>query len=248
MEEFSWPSDYKGAVSLSFDDGLLSQLTLGIPLIEKFGFRGTFYINPRDDYKESLKPWREVAERGHEIGNHSTTHPCSCNFAFVSKGRGLENMTLEDIRLDIIEAHNRIREMIPNASRTFAYPCYQTTVSRGLKKTSYVPVVAEIFIAARGGGERGYANSPLACDLHELWSWSADRMSYEENIGLTIRAVSEGRWAIFTIHGINEGHLPTSDHDLTGFLKFLDANRREIWVAPVVEIADFIIKKREELV
>jgi peptidoglycan/xylan/chitin deacetylase (PgdA/CDA1 family) len=247
MRKFRWPGGFKGAVSLTFDDGMQSQLSLGIPLIERFGFRGTFYINPIDNYRERLKPWKEIADRGHEIGNHSTAHPCSCNFLGDPEGRGLENMTLQDIRSDVVEAHSRIRQIIPNASRTFAYPCYQTSVGRGLNKISYVPVIAEIFLAARAGGERGYANSPLACDLHELWSWSADRMSYEEMIGLTIRAVSEGRWAVFTIHGINEGHLPTSDHDLTGFLRFLDTHRDEIWVAPVVEVAEFIIGERREL-
>ncbi|MEM3648640.1 MAG: polysaccharide deacetylase family protein [Thermoproteota archaeon] len=245
--EFNWPSGFKAAVSLTFDDGLPSQLNLGIPLLEKYGFKGTFYITPKDDYEERLKSWREVADRGHEIGNHSTTHPCSCNFTGDPYCRGLENMTLEDIRSDIIEAHNRIRRFIPDGSLTFAYPCYQTSVGRGLSKKSYVPLVAEIFLAARAVGEKGFSNSPLACDLHELWSWPADRMRCEEMIGLTVNAVCEGRWAIFTFHGINEEHLPVSDHDLTEFLGFLAAHRNKIWVAPVAEIAGFIVSEREKL-
>ncbi|MGQ9596913.1 MAG: polysaccharide deacetylase family protein [Thermoproteota archaeon] len=246
MKKFSWPSNFKGAVSLTFDDGLSSQLNLGIPLLEKFDLRGTFYINPKDDYMEFLKSWREVANCGHEVGNHSLTHPCSCNFTGDPDCKGLENMTLEEIRSDIMEAHNRIRQLIPNGSRTFAYPCYQTSVGRGLDKRSYVPIVAEVFIAARAFGEMSYSNSPMACDLHELWSWSADRMRYEEMIGLTVKAVYEGRWAIFTFHGINEGHLPVSDQDLVNFLKFLSEHGDEIWVAPVVEVAKYIISKRTQ--
>ena len=154
---------------------------------------------------------------------------------------------MEDIRADIMEAHRRIKEIIPNGSRTFAYPCYETSVGRGSSKRSYVPIVAEIFLAARGRGEKGYSNHPLACDLHELWSWSADRMRFEEMMGLTIRAISEGKWAIFTFHGINEGHLPVSEHDLREFLKFLSDNQDRIWVATIVEIAEYIIEERKKL-
>jgi peptidoglycan/xylan/chitin deacetylase (PgdA/CDA1 family) len=220
---------------------------LGVPLLERFGFKATFYINPGDGYENALKAWRDVADRGHEIGNHSVTHPCSCNFPGDPGCRGLENMTLEDIRLDIVKAHERIRSLIPNGSRTFAYPCYQTSVGRGLNKRSYVPIVAEIFLAARAYGERGYSNSPLACDLHELWSWPADRMRCEEMIGLTVKTVHEGRWAIFTFHGIDEGHLPVAYEDLSGFLRFLYERRDEIWVAPVMDVAEHVVGERKRL-
>jgi peptidoglycan/xylan/chitin deacetylase (PgdA/CDA1 family) len=142
-----------------------------VPLLSKFGFKATFYVNPTKDYKRTLKPWREVSEQGHEIGNHSLMHPCSCNFSFSRSTKNcLEKTTLDDIRADILEAHRRIREVIPRGSKTFAYPCYETSIGRSLTKKSYVPIVAETFLAARALGEKGYANSPLACDLHGLWS------------------------------------------------------------------------------
>ncbi|MEM2850177.1 MAG: polysaccharide deacetylase family protein, partial [Candidatus Bathyarchaeia archaeon] len=141
-ESFNWPDGRKTAVSLTFDDGLYSQLNLAVPLLDKFGFKATFYINLAGDYRSRLKPWREIADRGHEIGNHTLTHPCSCNFQFArTTVKCLEKMSLEDIRADIMEAHRRIREVIPNGSRTFAYPCYETAVGRGISKRSYVPIV-----------------------------------------------------------------------------------------------------------
>jgi len=247
LKTFKWPENFKAAVSLTFDDGLPSQLKLAIPLLERFGFKASFYLNPRGDYRRMLKPWREAAEHGHEIGNHTLTHPCSCNFQGTPHGRCLENMTLEEVKADIMEAQRRIREVIPGGGRTFAYPCYETSVGRGVSKRSYVPVVAEIFLAARGGGEMGWSNHPAVCDLHELWSWSADRMRFEEMVGLTLRTAYEGRWAVFTFHGIDEGHLPVSEYDLRGFLKFLDRYRTKIWVAPLVEIAEYVVEERRRL-
>ena len=66
-------------------------------------------------------------------------------------------------------------------------------------------------------------------------------------IGLTIRAASEDGWAIFTFHGVNEGHLPVSDYDLTGFLKFLKDNQDSVWIAPMYEIAEFIVEEQKRL-
>jgi hypothetical protein len=72
-------------------------------------------------------------------------------------------------------------------------------------------------------------------------------MSFEEMIGLTVRASDVGGWAIYTFHGVNEGHLPVSDYDLTSFLKFLKNNEDEIWIAPVCEIAEYIMEACSKL-
>jgi len=243
LKPFMWPKKFKSAISLTFDDGLKSQLKRAVPMLDKYDFRATFYVVPRGNYVETLKPWREAAEQGHEIGNHTLTHPCSCNYSGDPRGRCLENMSLEDVRADIMEAHRRIREVIPEGSRTFAYPCYETNVGRGISKRSYVPVVAEIFLAARCLGRLGLSNSPVACDLHFLWSWHIDRMRFEEMNGLAMRATSEGRWAIYTFHGVDEGHLSVSAYDLERFLGFLYDHRDVMWVAPVSEVAEYIIRE-----
>src|ERR671939_2070439 len=102
-----WPRECRGAVSLTFDDGMRSQLETAIPLLDEHGLQATFYLNPPRDgdeatWREKLAPWRAAAGRGHEIGNHSLTHPCSQNFGFVR--RGLESMTLDEIERDVLEA------------------------------------------------------------------------------------------------------------------------------------------------
>jgi peptidoglycan/xylan/chitin deacetylase (PgdA/CDA1 family) len=71
-----FPEGCEGAVSLTFDDGSPSQLDKAIPLLNEHNVKATFYINPRgDDWKERLKPWRDVALAGHEVGNHTVNHP-----------------------------------------------------------------------------------------------------------------------------------------------------------------------------
>lgn len=244
-----WPDGCQGGFSLTFDDGMPSQLKIAVPLLDRYGFKGTFYINPAGDvWYERLVPWREVARSGHEIGNHSLSHPCSCNFPGDSKCYGLENMTLHDIESDILEAQHRLEKAIPDQKDwTFAYPCYQDFVGRGKTRKSYVPIVARHFVAARGLGETTHANSPKVCDLHYLWSWPAQRMTGAQLIGLAERAATQGRWGILTFHGVNEGHLPVSGVDFEELIAHLDRNQDRIWTAPVAEAAERILKWRAEL-
>lgn len=65
-------------VVFTFDDGGESFLTKAAPLLERYGFKGVFFISTK--YigtqgfltKEQVK---ELAERGHVVGSHSHTHP-----------------------------------------------------------------------------------------------------------------------------------------------------------------------------
>lgn len=241
-----WPNGCLCAISLTFDDGLSSQLRYAVPLLNKYGLHGTFYVCPGgNEWKDRITPWRDVTQLGHEIGNHSVSHLCSCNFSGDPTCHGLENVSLEEIESDILEAKQRLEPLFSEQKNwTFAYPCYQEFVGRGETRQSYVPIIARHFTAARGIGEVVSANSPLACDLHYLWSWPVERLSGAAMIGLVERAAAQGRWGILTIHGINEGHLTVSDVDLDELLAFLDRSRERIWTAPVVSVAEHILEWR----
>lgn len=242
-----WPAGCQGAVSLTFDDGLSSQLELAIPLLNRYGLQATFYVNPRDQYEEQLLPWRDAAEAGHEVGNHTVSHPCSKNFAFIADNnrRGLEEMTLEEIEAEIVLAGERIRSVIPQqTAMSYGYTCYQPFVGRGATRQSYVPVVAKHCVAGRGRGER--PNDPRYCDLWYLWSTPCERMTGAELVGLAEQAPAQRRWSILTFHGVNEGHLSVALGDLEELCDFLARNRSRIWTAPVATIAQQVATYQQE--
>jgi len=235
-----WPNDCSAAISLTFDDGLESQRTAAVSLLNEANLQATFYVNPRDDYAQQLADWRIAAAAGHEIGNHTVRHPCSMNFQFIADaGRpALEQMSLADMEAEIVEAGRRLQEIIPQESVSFAYPCYQPFVGRGPTRQSYVPVVAKQCVAGRGRGEQ--ANDPQRCDLHYLWSWPCERMSGAELVGLVERAATAGRWGILTFHGVHEGHLSIGAGDLAELCAYLDKQRHRIWTAPVATVAQTV--------
>ena len=88
VQAITWPDGKKAAVSLSFDDARLSQVDTGIPVLDEFEVKATFYLSV-EAMRERLDGWKKAAANGHEIGNHSMTHPCSGNFAWVPNGNEL---------------------------------------------------------------------------------------------------------------------------------------------------------------
>ena len=66
-------------VILTFDDGYKSQYTTAKPILDKYGFKGTFYVvcNYAQKIDTDRMNWTEVKElypQGHDIGSHTMNH------------------------------------------------------------------------------------------------------------------------------------------------------------------------------
>ncbi len=235
---------YRGAVSLTFDDGDRSQLEKAIPALNTRKVRGTFYLHPGGkQWRQRLSPWQEVAARGHEIGNHTLSHTCSDNFSGALGG--LEEKTTEEIEEDILAAQERLVQLAPHQEHwTFAYPCYSTFVGRGKLRMSYVPLIAKHFLAGRARGEYGFANHPGVVDLSCVWGLATERMSGFEMIGLVEELTFKGLWVVLAFHEIDGRRLTVGSHDFCMLLDYLEREKDRIWTAPIVEVAKKIVTFR----
>src|SRR5512143_1969528 len=101
--QFEWPQDKAVGVSLSFDDARVSQLDVGIPLLDSLGVKATFYVSIVP-MRQRLSDWKAVLATGHEIGNHSLRHACTANFPF-SKDKALEDYTLAQMTAELDQAN-----------------------------------------------------------------------------------------------------------------------------------------------
>ena len=236
-QEFWGP--YNGGVSITFDDGTANQLEKAVPMMNAAGLPATFYIKPSGEHWEQHQDeWRAVAAAGHEIGNHSFSHPCSGN---LSGRNGLEDMTLADIEANILLAQTELDAVFPDKKEwTFAYPCYSTFVGRGIDRRSYVPVIAEHFVAGRCWGEYGFGNRPFSVDLSACWGMNCELMSGFEMVGLVEALTAKGQWVILTFHAIDGSQLSVTSHDFQMLLDYLVRRQNEILIAPVLEIAQKI--------
>lgn len=228
---------FRGAVSLTFDDGTASQLETAIPALNARQLRGTFYLTPNgSDWRERLAPWRDVAAAGHEVGNHSLSHICPGS---LSGGHGgLEDVSLDQIEADILAAQDRLAQIAPHQPQwTFCYPCYATFVGRGASRASYVPLIARHFLAGRGGGEYGFGNHPARVDLACVAALPTERMSGFEMIGLVEQLTYQGGWVVLVFHDIDGSRLTVGSYDFNMLLDYLKRKADEVWTAPMVEVA-----------
>ncbi len=239
---FRWPEGKRVAVSLSFDDARASQVDVGVPLFEAHGVKVTFYVNPRS-LEKRLDGWKEAAAGGHEIANHSTSHPCTGNFTW-SRDHALENYTLAMMEREMDSANADTERLLGVKPTTFAYPCGEKFVGRGAATVSYVPLVAKKFRAGRGFRDEA-ANDPLFCDFAQLLGVDSDGMTFEEMKQAVLTAAKTGGWLVLAGHEIGKpGNQTTEAAALEQFLKYAKDPANGVWLDTVDAIARYILTQR----
>ena len=241
---FRWPEGKNAAISLSFDDARKSQTEVGTALFERLGVRVTFYINP-PRIEDNVAAWKKLAANGHEIGNHTSTHPCSGNFSWARE-KALEDYSLERIREDMVTADEAIQQLLQVTPASFAYPCGETFVGRGRDVRSYVPLVAERFTTGRGF-RHTTPNDPAFCDFAHLSGISSDNRSFEDLKPLVDRTIEQGLWLVLGGHEIGNAHNShtTRVATLEALVSYVKDSRKGVWLDTVGVIADYVIRQRK---
>ena len=241
---FQWPEGKKMALSLSFDDARLSQPDTGIPLLDKYGVKATFYLSPASMLKR-LDAWKKAVANGHDIGNHSVLHPCSGNFDW-SRDKALEDYTLQKMDSELDSANRLIKKMLGVQPVSFAYPCGQTFVGRGAKARSYIPVIAAMFETGRGFLSES-PNDPVFCDMSQLTGIELDGKTFEQVKVLIEEARSKGLWLVFAGHEMNTDGVQTSQlATIEAICKYASDPANGIWIDNVHKIAAYVKEKRGE--
>lgn len=120
--------DRSAAISYTFDDGMSEHYTLAVPMLDEVGLKGTFYVIPGriptdSDQSDDKTPrkrmsWDELkkmADNGHEIGNHSWSHP---NLTQLPPAQAEEQLT---------KAFDAISRHIGRPPLTIAFPFNAST-------------------------------------------------------------------------------------------------------------------------
>jgi len=235
-----WPAGYRGAISLSYDDGLDSQLDLAVPALERHGFRGTFFLT-LDNTRHRLADWEALAPRGHELANHTVTHPCD-----------LTRVTPDNYRRrELMPVARWLSRIEPRLSvRSFAYPCDVTDLGPGdanRQEARFDRLLARTGIAVARTSE-GEPNRP-ATALRRPHRLQALAVGFDATDFPTVdaylgRAAQQGYWAILVFHAIAD--VPTQDGETRTELHetILQAiGRRQLWCAPIAKVFDRIRRR-----
>jgi len=229
----------KCAVVLTYDDGLNVDLTNAIPALDSLGLKGTFYISDYfDGLKDQIFKWRKAAAEGHELGNHTVWHPCEGGRPgreFVKPDNDLNNYTVKRMMLEIKTMNNILKAIDGKTERTFAYPCGDTKIHDSL----YFQGLKKDFVAARGVKPEMLAIDKI--DLDNIGCYGINGETGDQLIGLVKQAIENHSLLVFLFHGVGGEHsLNVSLPAHSQLLHFLKQNERDIWVAPMIEVAQFI--------
>lgn len=238
----SWKGK-KCAVVLTYDDGLNVHLTNALPALDSLGLTATFYIS---DYfgglQKQIPMWRGAAEKGHELGNHTLHHPCDGSLPgreFVKPDYDLSSYTMRRITNEIRSMNTLLNAIDGKTRRTFAYPCGDMKV----RDTLYMEGMKNEFIAARGV-------SPLIVpmdkvNLYNINCYPVTGQMGEELIAQVKQAEAKGGLLVFLFHGVGGGHgLNVSLSAHSQLLHYLKEHEKNIWIAPMLEVAEFINKEQ----
>ncbi len=243
-QKFPWPEGKQMALSLTFDDARLSQIDTGIPLLDKYGVKATFYISP-GNMLERINGWKQAVTNGHDIGNHSVYHPCSGNFDW-SREKALEEYSLKKMKTELDSANRFIYELLGVKPVTFGYPCGQTYVGRGAGVQSYVPLIASMFKSGRGWMNEA-PNDPWFCDLAQMNASELDGKSFGQILTLIETAKANGQWLILAGHEMNdEGRQTSLLQTIETLCKYAADPSNGIWINNVRNVASYVEQKRLE--
>lgn len=239
---FQWPDGKRMALSITFDDGRPSQVDAGLALFRKHGVKVTFFLQG-NQIEKRLDEWRQAVADGHEIGNHSMTHPCTGNYQF-SRHNALEDYSLSMMQKQLDSANAQISRLLGVKPQTFAYPCGQKFVGRGRNTKSYVPLIAKHFLVGRGYLDEA-ANDPAFCDLSQTLGTPFDDLDFEQMMKPIQEAVEQGRWVVFVGHEIGDrGFQITDIKALEALCDYAKDPANGIWLGTVSEIGKYIRGRR----
>jgi len=240
----SWHTK-KCAVVLTYDDALNVHLKNVIPALDSVGLKGTFYIS---DYFNGLKDqiiqWRKAAAEGHELANHTIWHPCEGGRAgreFVTYDYDLNHYTVRRMVNEIRAMNNQLKAIDGKSTRTFAYPCGDTKIH----DTLYLDQLKNEFIAARGVTPEMLPINNI--DLYNIGCYPVNNQTGDQLITLVKQAMATHTLLVFLFHGVGGEH--TLNVSLTAhsqLLHYLKQQEKDIWVAPLSEVAEFIKVSQNE--
>lgn len=244
---FAWPEGCRGAVSLTYDDGLACHHDLVAPLLSGLGLTGTFYvpiINGGGDLLGNVDIWKAVVQAGHELGNHTIFHPCRRGetMAWLDEWRDLKAYTLDRLRDELRLANYVLKSIDGLDERTFGNTCCHTTVGRDDQIEPMDPVLNELFIGSRGRVTQQPLQITSDIDWTHIGCISGDGKSLEQLQATVRETLACGGWSVFMFHGVGEGthrlFIEKQTHD--AFLEWLAKEPKTCWTRSAVEVTRFV--------
>ena len=241
----AWPHGARAAVSLAYDDALDSQLDHALPVLNRFGIKGSFYLQlSSPSVARRMPEWRAAAQVGHELGNHSLFHQCARSGQgrdWVEPHRNLDTTSVEQMRDQVLLANTMLEAIDGRKERTYTVPCGDTLAGG----RDYLVAVQGSFVAVKVGSGTGVVDSMRTLDPLAVPVAAPTGVTGKELIAIVRQAVNRGTMVNFTFHGIGGDYLSVSTQAHEELVTFLALNRELVWTDTFINIMKHV--RREQV-
>ncbi len=232
----AWPGGARAAVSLTYDDGLDSQIENAAPDLEDAGLKATFFLT-QENVDERLREWQAIHKRGHEVGNHSMTHPCDLRRC-TTETFGEQQIAPMEAYLDENFGADRFR--------SYAYPCGFIGLGEGslrLRIARYEHALRGRIDAARTVS--GLPNDPLRIRADRFKLHGYEPTWFVDGAGRAARYVrrtmAEGGWAILVFHDVVKTRRADGETSRAAHRAILDwLTDQPVWCAPLGAVFEHV--------
>jgi peptidoglycan-N-acetylglucosamine deacetylase len=228
----------KCAVVLTYDDAIDQQLDNAVPVLDSLGLKATFYITAYSSSVQSrMNEWKRLAENGHELGNHTLFHPCMGGPGrdWVKPENDLRNYTVERMVDETRMTNVFLQSLDGKTRRTFAFTCGDMKIG----DSSFINGMQKDFVAARA--VRNEMHKINEIDLYNVDCYVVNGESGAQLIEWAKKAMETNSLLVILFHGVGGGNsLNVSPMAHREFLIFLKQNQKDIMIAPLINVADYI--------
>ncbi len=228
----------KCAVVITYDDAIDQHLDNALPVLDSLGLKATFYVTAfSPSVQTRMEEWRAMATKGHELGNHTLYHPCAGGPGreWVPREYDLSTYTVKQIEDEIRMTNLFLQAMDGKVERTFAFTCGDMKV----QDSFFMEPLKRDFVAARG--VRSEMHKIQDIDLYNADCYMVNHHKAEQMIAWVEEAMRTNSMLVILFHGVGGGNgLDVSLPDHRQFLQYLKDHEKDIYVAPMVDMAKHI--------
>ncbi len=205
-----WANNKKSAFSFTFDDSFMSQYTYALPILDKYGFKATFFVIAGTVTDGAPQNWRygywwqfrDMAAEGHEIGAHTMTHP---DLTKLNVG---DINTPNTITYELYHSQQIIEQKIPG------YKCISFAYPYCANNSTVENVASEFFNSARTCGSYSEPANIDGLNWYSVQSVSPrfdlprNTASDDEDefdtytYNVQTQSINTGNWSVFFTHEV----------------------------------------------
>jgi sialate O-acetylesterase len=224
---YAQPGTHKKAIIiLTYDDALQSQLNIAIPQLDSAHLTGTFFLMGNIN-QLTIPVWRQVAQKGYELANHTLYHPCAI---LPGRANSAANYTVYGMIREIGEMNNLLYAVDGKTSRTYAYPCCEVSIG-GVNYVDSLRASGLVKYARIGGGPDAVITDFKKLDPLQVPAWGVtDNITGDDLISFVKKVQQKGGMGIFMFHGIGGDYITTPALAHKQLLAYLQQHRDDVEV------------------